>query len=69
VVELIVNKNIEHNFNLTDMCIGDWFLGCKECSFQLPKLAAAKNECPECGQKMNIYTVTSGDVATKSFIG
>jgi rRNA maturation endonuclease Nob1 len=64
----MVNENIEHNFDLADMCIGDWFLGCRECSFQIPKSAAAKTECPECGKKMKLYTVTSGDVVTKSFI-
>ena len=56
-----LNKD-EHKFNLTDMIKGDWFLGCKECWYQLSVRALSRPKCSECGNRMNIYTITEDDL-------
>jgi rRNA maturation endonuclease Nob1 len=53
---------INHNFDLTAMKAGDWFLGCCRCGFQLDNFTAAKPICPECGSALKINEVTEGDV-------
>lgn len=56
------DKNITHQFNLAGMKVGDWFLGCRNCWFQLETRTAAKLDCPNCGKTMNIYDVTEKDI-------
>jgi len=56
------NKDIEHNFNLNGMVVGDWFLGCYRCWFQMGIKVAAKPVCPECGNRLSILTVTQKDI-------
>jgi DNA-directed RNA polymerase subunit RPC12/RpoP len=48
-------KDVRHQFDLTGMKHGDWFLGCKRCWYQLPMNAAAANACPECGAKLALF--------------
>jgi hypothetical protein len=53
---------INHNFDLTAMSVGDWFLGCSRCGFQLEAFTAAWPICPECGGGLKINQVTEGDI-------
>jgi hypothetical protein len=53
-----------HRFDLTAMSVGDWFLGCNRCGFQLEAFTAAWPTCPECGSGLKISQVTEADVPT-----
>ncbi len=53
-------------FDLTGMKLGDSFLGCAKCKFQLPPGVAAKPVCSDCNGVMRIYTVTEFDVIPKT---
>jgi rRNA maturation endonuclease Nob1 len=56
------NNGIPHQFNLSGMAAGDWFLGCRTCWFQLSKKTAAKPVCPKCGDRLSHLTVASDDI-------
>jgi rRNA maturation endonuclease Nob1 len=53
-----------HRFDLTAMSVGDWFLGCNRCGFQLDNFTAARPICPECGSALKLLEVTEADVTT-----
>ncbi|MCK9434771.1 MAG: hypothetical protein M0R32_08095 [Candidatus Cloacimonetes bacterium] len=42
--------------------IGDQFMACPKCLFQFDIGTVARPECPECGNRMDIYKVTKDDV-------
>ena len=56
------NRSVEHNYNTEGMKLGDWFLGCNKCWFQLPVGAAAVNECPICLMPLSVLTINKGDL-------
>lgn len=51
-----------HQFNLEGLKVGDVFLGCRKCWFQIPAPVAAHPWC-RCGEPLFIYTVTPRDIA------
>jgi hypothetical protein len=53
---------LDHPFNLEGMAAGDWFLGCIECSVQLPTGIDAVPRCTNCSGPLNLYTVTAADL-------
>ena len=56
------NQDIKHKFKLDGMVVGDWFLSCTHCWFQLGVKIAAKPICQECGNRLSILEVTQKDV-------
>lgn len=56
------DENVNHNFNLKNLKVNDWFLGCGKCNYQLPPKTGAVNECPKCLKKFSIYTVRESDI-------
>lgn len=57
-------RNITHRFDISNAKAGDWFLGCLKCVFQMDFNTAAKPECPECGARLDVFTVTETDIQT-----
>jgi len=57
-----LDYNIEHNYDLHGMSVGDCFLGCNKCWFQLPPKTAAHPVCPECGNRLSILNVKGCDL-------
>jgi rRNA maturation endonuclease Nob1 len=55
-------RNITHRFDISNAKAGDWFLGCLKCVFQMDFNTAAKPECPECGSRLYVFTVTETDI-------
>lgn len=55
-------KNVKHNFDLSGMKAGDWFLGCIPCNVQYPATGLAKPICKNCLGEMRVYTVTEDDL-------
>ncbi len=52
-----------HPFNLTGLKVGDRFIGCPRCGYQLsPEVAACVLECPTCLGRLTDYRVTEEDV-------
>lgn len=41
---------------------GEWFIGCKNCWFQLPVGESAAGFCPACGHKLNNYKIGPEDI-------
>lgn len=54
--------NIQHKFNLTDLRVGDAFLGCNNCWWRSNAGEVMKPICPECGNKLNVYYVKKEDL-------
>ena len=52
----------KYEYDLSGMKVGDWFLGCPECGFQLETNTAYSPICPICGRKMHVCTVTDKDI-------
>ena len=53
-----------HKFDLSGCKAGDVFLGCPVCWWRLSPGEAAKPECPECRERLRMYTVTPDDILT-----
>lgn len=56
-----LNRNIKHHYNIKDMEVGDLFMGCNKCWFQIPPGSACKNECPNCDMQLMINIVRGED--------
>lgn len=55
------HKDILHQFDLTGLKVGDAFIGCTRCWFQLPPGCVTVPEC-HCGNRLSLLTVTPIDV-------
>lgn len=55
-------RNIQHRFKLTGTKVGDCFLGCPACFWQLNPGEATRPVCPECGCALRLYDVTKDDI-------
>jgi rRNA maturation endonuclease Nob1 len=55
-------KDVKHQFDLSGMSLGEWFLGCEKCWNQYPKNALAKPCCDRCGCRMNRYQIRQSDL-------
>ena len=53
---------LSHEFDLSDMEVGDSFLGCKYCWFQWPKNTAATPKCPECSEPLWVLKLTEDNL-------
>lgn len=51
-------KNAIHEFDLCGLSPSDTFLGCAPCKFRLEPGEVSAPICPECGQRMGIFTMT-----------
>lgn len=54
--------NIQHNFNLNELSVGDTFLGCNNCWWRSNAGEVMKPICPGCGNKLNVYYVKKEDL-------
>jgi len=54
-------RNVKHDFDLTDLNVGQMFMGCRECGFRLRPDEAAGPVCPECGRRLGVFVVTEED--------
>ena len=60
---MLINKNIDHSFDIRGLVVGDYFLGCKECWFRYDPDVFAKSICPRCGNvAMGLFDVTEDDI-------
>ena len=57
-----IRKDVEHGFNLSGLNIGDWFMGCRICRFQLPARSVGANQCKHCLRGLGQFTVTEKDL-------
>jgi len=53
---------IWRGFDLRGLKVGDEFVGCEDCHFQLPVGVLSCQQCPHCLQDMYIFTVTKEDI-------
>jgi len=51
-------------FDLTSLKVGDQFLGCSGCFWQLAPGCACQAKCPDCGRPLSLCTVQEGVVTT-----
>ena len=56
-----LSTNVDHNFDLSDMKVGDIFMGCRKCGWRLNPGEVGYPECPECQGPAFIYKVTEDD--------
>ena len=53
----------DHPFDLSGLLVGDRFIGCIKCGFQLsPTVKVCVLECPTCLSRMTDYIVTEDDL-------
>lgn len=53
----------KHPFSMVGLEIGDRFIGCIKCGFQLsPEIKACVLQCPTCLSRMTDYVVTKEDL-------
>lgn len=55
-------RSIKHSFDISQANVGDWFIGCLKCGYRMDFNTAAKPECPECGLRLDVFTVTETDI-------
>ena len=57
-------KSVIHKFDLSGMKLGDTFIGCRPCGFQLKVGYVGVNECRYCLNGMSYFTVTEDDIGS-----
>ncbi len=55
----------KHQYDLSGMVVGDWFLGCPDCGYQYEKLTACSPFCPICGVRMHHCVIQPEDLVSK----